>query len=67
MIATQKKLDDTDKKIISLCSQGKTAKEIGYELNLKPKSVSKRVDLMKKYYQCKSIAHLVDTVRKLPH
>lgn len=59
MVTTQRVPDETDKRIVKMCADGKTSKEIGYQLNLKSKSISYRIEAMKKYYNCNSIAHLV--------
>lgn len=65
MIIVQKSLDETDKKIIKLASEGMTSKEIGYELNLKAKAVEYRIQVMKDYYQCKSVIQLVVRVNDM--
>lgn len=59
MIITKKELDETDKKILRLASQGFTAKEIGYELNRTQRCIEAKIRRMKDYYECKSITHLV--------
>ena len=65
MITTliQKEPDETDKKILKYLSDGVTVKQIAYELNLSSFTVSWRIREMKKYYNCKSIAHLVATLK----
>lgn len=65
MRTTKKELDQTDELIVKMCSEGLTAKEIGYEINLKSKSVSARIEVMKRYYDCKSIAHLITHLTKI--
>jgi DNA-binding CsgD family transcriptional regulator len=57
--------DEIDIKIVKMCAEGLTAKEIGYEINLKSKAVAARIEVMKKYYECKSIAHLVTHLSSL--
>lgn len=64
MIATKKKLDETDKRIIRGASDGLTAKEIGRNLNLSARTVEARIREMKKYYHCSSIAQLVGKLKK---
>lgn len=62
MIITAKKLDETDKKILQLSGDGLTAKEIAYKLNRSRRSIEYRIYEMKKWYKCKSLAHLVKTL-----
>lgn len=65
MIVTQKQLDDTDKEIIRLAGEGMTAKEIGYEINLSQRAVEARIRVMKDWYKCNSLVHLVQVISKL--
>jgi DNA-binding NarL/FixJ family response regulator len=65
MIVTKKELDETDKKIIAKAGEGMTAKEIGYELNISQRSVEARVREMKRWFNCHSLVHLVQTISKL--
>lgn len=64
MIITKKELDETDKKILRLAGEGMTAKEMGYELNISRKMVEKRIWVMRKYYECKSITQLIVKLQK---
>ena len=59
MITTKKELDETDKKILKMASEGYTAKEIAYEINKSQRCVEARVRTMKDYYDCRSITQLV--------
>ena len=59
MITTKKELDETDKKILKMASEGMTAKEIGYNMNKTPRSIEAKIRRMKEYYGCKSITQLV--------
>lgn len=65
MIATKKELDEKDKKIIELSGEGKTAKEIGYIMNLSAKSVAARKTKMFQYFKVSSITELVLKISKL--
>lgn len=64
MISITKQLDDTDKKIIDKAAAGLTSKEIARDLRISPYSVSNRIREMKKYFNCQSIAQLIDTLNK---
>lgn len=59
MITTKKELDDTDKKILAMAAEGKTAKNIAYQLNIKQKHIEWRIVQMKKWYNCGSLIELV--------
>lgn len=63
MIITQKQLDIIDKKIIDLCADGKTYKEISKIVNISTGAVVNRVREMKKYFRCESLTQLVLTIK----
>ena len=65
MIVTEKKLDETDKKIIAKAADGQTIKEIGRDMAISPHTVSIRIREMKKWFECKSLAQLVSKLSKL--
>lgn len=58
MIPTVKTLDDTDKKIVKLLSDGLTIKEIAYQENIKSRTIAYRIHEMKSYFKCKSTVQL---------
>lgn len=64
MIVTAKQLDETDIKIIQFYSEGMSAREIAYEMNLTLRQVTGRIVTMKRYYQAKSITHLVAMLKE---
>lgn len=66
MITTEKKLDETDWKIIDLAGKGKTAKEIARELNKSVKTIAARKTVMFRYFKVNSITELVLKISKLP-
>lgn len=65
MITISKKPDEKDKQILKLCAEGKTAKQIGYEMNLSSRTVEARIVVMRKYYNCKNTAELLVKTSKL--
>lgn len=64
MIITEKKLDETDKKILKLAGEGLTVKEMAPEVQKSPHTISIRIREMKKYYGCKSLVELVFKMNK---
>lgn len=52
-------IDQSNKKIIALLGGGMTDKEIGVELNMKPRTVEKRIGSMMKKYGCRTRTQLV--------
>lgn len=60
-----KYLDETDKKILELITQGKTYKQISFTVGLKFHAIDYRVKQIRKMYNCPStpalIAKLVET------
>jgi DNA-binding NarL/FixJ family response regulator len=65
MINVVKELDDIDRQIVKLAGEGKTNKEIAYELNKKPKTIEARKRVMFDYFKVKSTAELVLKISKL--
>lgn len=63
MIVTEKQLDETDKKILHGVLNGKTVKEIGYNIGISPHTVAIRIREMKKWYKCDSLIQLVTKVK----
>lgn len=59
MITTEKKLDETDKKILNLISEGKTVKEIAWKVGKSSRHIDYRLKVMRKYYQCANIPQLI--------
>lgn len=62
MIVTEKQLDETDKKILHGVINGKTAKQVAYDLNISHHTVSIKIREMKKWYKCDNLAQLVTKV-----
>jgi DNA-binding NarL/FixJ family response regulator len=50
---------NTNDQIIELLSCGYTVKEVANMLNMKTKTVEKRISTMKKKQECKTVTHLV--------
>ena len=59
MITTEKKLDETDKKILKLFSEGLKGKEVADKTGISHYMVSARVRSMKKYYGCSNLSQLI--------
>lgn len=59
MIATEKKLDDTDKKIIELLSAGHKSHEIATKIWIGKKAIYHRLYVMRKHFECKTTSQLV--------
>ena len=49
----------TNDHIIQLLGSGYTVKEVADMLNMKTKTVEKRISTMKKKHECKTVTHLV--------
>lgn len=54
-----KYLDETDKRILKLISNGYTYKEISREIYKSVEAIKKRISCMKQYYNCTNIPHLI--------
>lgn len=52
-------MKDLDKKIIQLIADGKTAKEIGAQLNLSRRTIEDRLEKLRFKYDCKKTIQLV--------
>lgn len=52
-------MKDLDKKIIQLIADGKTAKEIGVQLNLSRRTIEDRLEKLRFKYDCKKTIQLV--------
>lgn len=52
-------MKDLDKKIIQLIAEGKTAKEIGEQLNLSKRTIEDRLDKLRFKHDCKKTIQLV--------
>lgn len=59
-----KELDDTDKEIIRLAGEGKTAKETAAILKITINQVTGRIKEMMRYYECANKIELVIKVNK---
>lgn len=57
--------NQTNQDIIRLLAEGKTAKEVAAELDIKTKTVRNRLRKMRKDYHCITITQLVVTVLSL--
>ncbi len=54
--------DTIDKKILSLWNEGKTAREIGKEINLSRRTIESRLARMRQNYDCKNNRELLRKV-----
>lgn len=59
MKSTGKKLDDTDKRVLSMISKGYTHKEVSKEIYLSVQAIKQRLSVLRRYYDCKTTAHLI--------
>lgn len=59
MKSTGKKLDETDKRIVSMISKGYTHKEVSREIYLSVQAIKQRLSTLRRYYDCKTTPHLV--------
>lgn len=53
------KQDQSNLQIIKLLGDGFTTKEIGVKLSMKTRTVTDRIEQMKKKYHCRTVAQLV--------
>ncbi len=59
MIVIKKELDEIDKKIVRLSANGKSSKEIAYELNISVHVINMKICAMMKYFKCNTRVQLI--------
>jgi len=62
-----KYLDETDKKILELITQGKTYKQISFTVGMKSFAVAHRIRVLKKHFRCESVPHIIADIRQTKH
>jgi len=62
-----KYLDETDKKILELITQGKTYKQISFTVGMKSFAVAHRIRVLKKHFRCESVPHLIASLSEANH
>jgi DNA-binding NarL/FixJ family response regulator len=64
MITTVKELDEIDKKILILLTEGKTAKQIGKAVFKSSRTVEGRLKRIRDAYDCKNTLQLIAKLNK---
>lgn len=55
-------LTPTNRQIVELLAAGKTVKEIATEMNMKNRTIEKRIKTMRKEHNCLTVTQLVATL-----